>query len=176
MVRIIDGEIVQDDDPRLHQSGRSGAAASPGPGYGGYHERNERAGSTQGQSVFDWNAPFLRFVPSAASQGGIGLPDVEFFGFRVSSVLLISLAVFMLVGWKAVLIMAILYFIWRTHQHRHQAAFSGGAAGGVGNFMQRYMQMPPPARGGIDRGVRQPGGGSAAGGSSFTGRAFKLND
>lgn len=111
MVKIIDGEIVADDDPRV--TGRAvgpaggGATAAPPRQQGGPGPAPGPA--AQGGSVFNFSAPVLSMVPGDG-QGIGGIPNFRLFGALVRAehaLALAAAAVF--VGIRGVVVGAIIW-------------------------------------------------------------------
>ncbi|KAL4859302.1 Microsomal glutathione S-transferase 3 [Chlorella vulgaris] len=75
MVRIIDGEIVQDDDPRV-----TGQAAAPPPARQGPPLAQPPPPSAARRGGFDFSAPPLRVVPDDSGSNIANLPNLVVFG------------------------------------------------------------------------------------------------
>jgi hypothetical protein len=117
MVKIINGEIVADDDPRLQQRQQQqqqqapprrpppGPHASGAPFARGAPRPPPRAAAAAGGG-FSLDAPPLRMQPAA--DGG-PLPDFEFFGLRVPGLHLALLAGgAALMGWRGLMLGALI--------------------------------------------------------------------
>lgn len=105
MVRIVDGEIVQDDDPRLQrpqQGQRAPAATGPAAA-------PPQAATGAAAGLFDFSAPPLRVVPDADGTGLGGLPSLVVFGavLRPQHLLMVAAAA-MFLGWRGLMVGAIL--------------------------------------------------------------------
>ncbi|KAL4458538.1 hypothetical protein ABPG75_013403 [Micractinium tetrahymenae] len=160
MVRIIDGEIVPDDDPRL----RGGPARRPGGAAGavagGSGSSAPAPQSHNRRSVFDWNAPPLRVVPDADGTSLGGLPGLMVFGARVPAQHLLMLAGLLLIfGWKGALAGGLLWF-WFQHQQLAAGRGGGGQPSAGGNqqarlaaaqdyFQSMFGNQAPLGRGGV---------------------------
>ncbi|KAL4426526.1 hypothetical protein ABPG77_008384 [Micractinium sp. CCAP 211/92] len=172
MVRIVDGEILQDDDPRLAGGPARRPAAAAGASRG-------NIGNTSGppsqlrRSVFDWNAPPLRVVPDTDGTSLGGLPGLRVFGALVPAQQLLMLAGLLLIfGWKGAVAGGLLW-CWVQQQ---QLAGAGGeaaqpAAGGnqqarlaaAQDYFQSMFNQAPLGRGGA---AGRPAGGAAASGAA----------
>lgn len=94
MVHIIDGEVFQDNDPRIQEvlaarerAARQQSASSQGPA------APAAASNAGGQPGFDLNAPPFRTVPPAdGTQNFFRLPDIEIFGLRLTPYMLLAVA------------------------------------------------------------------------------------
>ncbi|KAG2444935.1 hypothetical protein HXX76_001671 [Chlamydomonas incerta] len=157
MVKIINGEIVADDDPRLRQRhasqsgppepaqgggrgagpgayGHGGPAAGPGaqPGPGG----PAAAGGGAGGIGFNLSAPPLRFVPAPPGSDALGLPDMEVFGVRITPFAILGVVgLGMMLGWRGVLVALVLYYVYLANQgtnQQQQQQQQQGAAGPQG--------------------------------------------
>jgi len=138
MVKILNGEILQDDDPRLHQQHRrpAGPPANSSSGGGGGPPRARppfqgappRPRGAANAGGFSLDAPPLRMQPSA--EGG-PLPDFEFFGVRVPGLHLAAVAgagVFM--GWRGALLGTLIGAL-ALRLVGSQGGWVGGWLGGV---------------------------------------------
>ncbi|PNW88692.1 hypothetical protein CHLRE_01g040550v5 [Chlamydomonas reinhardtii] len=138
MVKIINGEIVADDDPRLRQRqvpqpgppeaahggagrgayGTSGPGAGPGqqPGPGG-----AAAAGGAGGIGFNLSAPPLRFVPPPPGSDALGLPDMEVLGVRITPFAILGVVgLGMMLGWRGVLVALVLYYVYLANQGSNQ--------------------------------------------------------
>lgn len=189
MVKILGGEIVPDDDPRLSQS--SGQDQLRGDVDTG---RTSQASS----STFDWSAPPVRVQYEEGGTGMAGLPGLVVFGAPVSPnhcLMLAAAAVFF--GLRGVCVGAILWYVWI----RNRGAPQTGAQQHSASQHQQQQRIraasqffsassPPQQNHAARRGVHTLGGegsdgagGSAAGESSEglgkwqgKGKAYKLSN
>ncbi|GFR39672.1 hypothetical protein Agub_g143 [Astrephomene gubernaculifera] len=180
MVKIINGEIVADDDPRLKQqhqsaSGPAAAGAYSSTGYGfnapgasggrmGGGPPAAAAGPGRGGaagSAFDLNAPPFRTLPPAPGvQPFLGLPDAEVFGLRVTPQAgMAGLALFIFAGWRMALVAAVLYVVYLMNQ------------GVQGQPPQQHPAGRRPA-GAPAPGQQQQQAGGASGGGGINPAAF----
>jgi hypothetical protein len=175
MVRIVGGEILNDDDPRVVAAGRGTTAAAAGSSISN-PSRGRSGGATAPPPTVipaglrvDWSAPPLRFPPT---RHGAALPDVvEVFGAEVPTLGLLAVgAAGLLLGWRGLLggaLLGYLYLSNRPQQQQQQQQQPGGA-------LSRHQAAP---RGWPNSSVMGVGGnssqraqgGSAAGGSSGSG-------
>ncbi|KAG2448504.1 hypothetical protein HYH02_006395 [Chlamydomonas schloesseri] len=167
MVKIINGEIVADDDPRLRQrqasqpgppesAPRGGRGEGSGPyGQGGQAARpgaqvdaagGAAAAARAGGIGFNLSAPPLQFVPPQPGSDTLGLPDVEVFGVRITPFAILGVVgLGMMLGWRGVLVALVLYYVYLANQGTNQQPAAQqqqqqqGAAGPQGQ---------PPAAGG----------------------------
>ncbi|CAD7699671.1 unnamed protein product [Ostreobium quekettii] len=171
MVRIIDGEIVQDDDPRLRGFRRPADSATQGGESTTADARRPRGGP--GRPSPGWDGASQRGGQPPGRQGPFA--DIELFGHRISAMLLLGITVgFMLFGWRSLLLGAFLYFVMKNNRARQPPAQQRTGPPAVEQFMQQYMQEQPPRRG--DTGQESQQDGSAPVKGSFTGRSFRLGD
>ncbi|KAF8072917.1 larB [Scenedesmus sp. PABB004] len=198
MVRIIDGEIVADDDPRVQaraQPQRRPPAQQPPAQFAA--ARNGGAGPAPGGGApvgrLDWSAPPLQLVPSAA--GSSMLPDaVVVYGLRVPTMGLLAVAAAgLFFGWRGVLGGAIFGYLYLTYgagggvpappTHRRGAAGgqagAAGGSGGGGGFADMFGGQAGAgagSSGGDERGAHRPGsgGGGGGGGAAWQGKGRKL--
>lgn len=171
MVKILNGEIVQDDDPRLQQHHARPAAASR-PSAGRQGRPTAAAGGFS--SGFDFSAPAVKLVP----RGSGGIPDVELFALRVPGVGLLGVAAAgAFFGLRGLLAAAVLGYLYVRTGGGGAAAGTPTAAGqragggGGGMFMQQQQQQPDDD--GFTGGLQQrPTNGPS--GSVFRGKGHKL--
>lgn len=179
MVKIIDGEIVADDDPRVLQ--RTGQATQPTrQGYaqgatpaGSSHATNDvraGAGHPVANAGFNLNAPPFRVLDDPVEQRGVGgLPSVEIFGFKVTSTMYIAMAgAFYMFGWKGLLAAGVLSYIYQANNANPPAPPGPSPYNTAANTprapVNSSRQAPPQA----------PQSPSTPTGSTFSGRSYKL--
>ncbi|KAF6266690.1 hypothetical protein COO60DRAFT_1473124 [Scenedesmus sp. NREL 46B-D3] len=155
MVRIIDGEIVQDNDPRL-QARQRPSASRPQQGQQQHGFTNFTVGRPQMAAQqaapaggLDWSAPPFKAIPN---EYGSMLPDVELYGLRVPGVGLVAVAALgMFFGWRGLLGGLIFGYLYLTYGQAAVAAAghgrpasgtgAGAAAGGDGFMQQAFGGM-----------------------------------
>ncbi|WIA29119.1 hypothetical protein OEZ86_011630 [Tetradesmus obliquus] len=191
MVRIIDGEIVQDDDPRL-QARQRPSASRPLPveqqhaGFTQFSARGPPPASQQAAPVggFDWSAPPFKAIPN---EFGSMLPDVEIYGLKVPGVGLVAVAALgMFFGWRGLLGGLIFGYLYLTYGQGAAAGAAGqgrpagaagaaAAAGGGGgdNFMQQAFGSMMGS-GGASPDSRGQAAGSARPAGAWAGKGRKL--
>ena len=154
MVKIIGGEVVQDDDPRLR------APSRPAPEAGPSARRRQPAGGPPAA---------VRAVPAPPGTAFLNLPDLEVYGRRVRSLhLALAAGSAVVFGPRALLVVALLWMISaggdRPPGDRPPAgrAAAGATRAEVQDFVANYMSRPPPR---LRRERGEPGPGSAAGGA-----------
>jgi hypothetical protein len=122
MVRIVGGEIVADDDPRVASQTRATAVGGAGAPH------TQGAATTTG---FDLRQPALRLAPNPAAPGG--LPDVVVFGVSAPGAGVLALAgLGVLAGWRAALLGGILGAVWLLNNNTNTNGGAGGAGHGGG--------------------------------------------
>ncbi|KAG2495567.1 hypothetical protein HYH03_006167 [Edaphochlamys debaryana] len=168
MVKILNGEIVADDDPRLrqppppppsaaaprqHQQVPPGAAGGPPP-----------AGQGQAGGIgFSLSAPPFRTVePLPGSQPLLNLPDVEVFGVRITPYAILCCAgLGIMLGTRGVLIALVLYYVYLANRNSQAAVGVNEQGPGAMDYLQRYLNGPQPR--GRQAGPGGPSGGRGAG-------------
>lgn len=170
MVRIVDGDIVPDDDPR----------ARPAPADA---SRVQLRPATT--SLFDWNAPIVRTCPPGRGEARwFGLPDVQVYGCRVRTphVLAVALATYVF-SWRGLVLgLAVLYA--HLLQRRGPTATTTSTSPGIAQAVRDYWERPPPGRATTSRtrapsvGASEPrtSGTSEASTRAFSGRARRLDE
>ncbi|PSC71294.1 chromodomain-helicase-DNA-binding 1 [Micractinium conductrix] len=163
MVRIIDGEIMADDDPRVAAASAGsggGGAAGPRPAQGG-----GAAPRPDAARLLDFDAPVLRLAPDDGT-GLAGMPALLLWGMRVPPQhLLLLLGAGLMFGWRGGVFAVLLYMWWR--------ASSAGAAAGTAqqpptqqrmaaaqDYFSRVLQQEPLGRGGAAPGEERRGAGA----------------
>eukprot|EP00873_Tetraselmis_striata_P020674 jgi/Tetstr1/440938/TSEL_029207.t1 len=168
MVRIVNGEVLQDDDPRLRQ-----------------HQQQQQSGVTQApggapppvaRNMFDWSAPPLALATDPAGSAFLGLPDVVVYGLCIKAMHYCALAVACLaLGWRGFfgggLLLVLMYHSQANAppppppagppgsgtmrlRPRGSGATSGagqpaaqpGATPAQGNMFSQYLSQPPAGR------------------------------
>ena len=123
MVRIIDGEIVQDNDPRLRQSrggGRGGVGASssfPDPRRLSSNTPTPATASAAPSSsnVIDLVAKYLNIDNRVVTIPAV--PALKLTESRVGLIYVLLLALlFIIVGYKALIFAVIVYYIWKNSE------------------------------------------------------------
>ncbi|KAF0690664.1 Aste57867_17970 [Aphanomyces stellatus] len=128
MVHIINGEIVQDNDPRVQARKRNSAAPASNiggfgrPAAGGAQQRGGPPTGTPQQAPAGGNAapnPLSQVASAIGMEGTVLIPAVPALSFRSVAVEKIYLIIFavlvIMVGWRALAFGAIGYFIYQ-HQ------------------------------------------------------------
>eukprot|EP00191_Tetraselmis_sp_GSL018_P022578 CAMPEP_0177622356 /NCGR_PEP_ID=MMETSP0419_2-20121207/28196_1 /TAXON_ID=582737 /ORGANISM="Tetraselmis sp., Strain GSL018" /LENGTH=192 /DNA_ID=CAMNT_0019122577 /DNA_START=59 /DNA_END=637 /DNA_ORIENTATION=+ len=189
MVRVVDGEIVQDDDPRL-QSGRGNQDNVSTV----QSQRNQNA--SLAPQRFNLSAPAFRILPTTSAGSFMGLPPVEVFGVQVEALhycLLAATTAFL--GIRGFLGGGCLLAIMYMNRQQGPAAATpegtrvrlrppgggsgqqAGSGGGLGDAMRRYATQPPPGREYREpnlSGARAEGPAAGGQGGSFPGTGRKL--
>ncbi|PRW59609.1 hypothetical protein C2E21_1571 [Chlorella sorokiniana] len=153
MVKIIDGEIIPDDDPRV-----TGAAPRRPPAASPSRPAPARPGGAPAAprpqpSLFDWSAPALRLAPNEDGQGIAGLPDLRIFGalMRSTHAALLAAAV-LLFGAKGLLGGALLWYLYASNQQAQQAAPQGSQQERLASaqrFISGMFDQGRPGQGGV---------------------------
>ena len=169
MVKIIGGEVVQDDDPRLRAPSRPAPDAGPSA-------RRQPAG---GPPVAAMDPIPLRAVPAPPGTALLNLPDLEVYGRTVRSVhLALAVGAVVVFGPRALLVVVLLWMISaagdgppggdRQSARRRAAGAAGATRTEVRDFMTNYLSRPPTSMAGRERGEPGASGtpGSAAGGGA----------
>ncbi|GLI60594.1 hypothetical protein VaNZ11_002741 [Volvox africanus] len=113
MVKIINGEIVADDDPRLQQRHQTNVATpSKGP------SETQGDGARQPASPgFSLEAPPLQLVPAGA--GFLGLPNAVVFGVLISREVIVAAIIGgIFLGWNKIAVAMILYYLFMAFKSR----------------------------------------------------------
>lgn len=169
MVRIVDGDIVPDDDPRVQQRPADASRVQLRPAT---------------TSLFDWNAPIVRTCPPGRGEATwFGLPDVQIYGCRVRTphVLATALATYVW-SWRGLVLSLVVLYAHLLHRHASTAATS--TSPGYARAVRDYWTRPPPGRATTSRarapsvGASEPrmSGTSEASTRAFSGRARRLDE
>eukprot|EP00887_Chlorella_sp_A99_P006360 scaffold3.g6360.t1 len=153
MVRIIDGEVVQDDDPRLRQK------ATPPPPPAASSSRAPPAPAAGGAGVFDWDAPPFRLAPDPPEEAIGGLSGIDLFGAHMRAAHAVAiLAAGVFLGLKGLLIGGACWVLYKHSQvqGRAAAAAQGRQATAAAQAKAFFAQLTggEPDGGG---GARRPG-------------------
>ncbi|OQR91609.1 hypothetical protein ACHHYP_04545 [Achlya hypogyna] len=123
MVHIINGEIVQDNDPRVLKIKQGDAKANYGSarfgGPRGVATVNSTA-TTAPPPAPATDSPFSRLGAAVGLQGTISIPAVPFLCMRSAPVEKITLVIFvillLLLGWRALVFGAVVYYIYQAQR------------------------------------------------------------
>ncbi|GIL65875.1 hypothetical protein Vafri_19520 [Volvox africanus] len=156
MVKIINGEILADDDPRLQQRHQPDIATpSTIP------SETQSVGARQPASPgFSMEAPPLQFVPAGA--GFLGLPNAVVFGVLISREIIVAAIIGgIFLGWNKIAVAMILYYLFMAFKSRSpansQSAAMASHRNGEGaepprqqqqdwftNTLRNYLEGPKP--------------------------------
>ncbi|KAI3435899.1 hypothetical protein D9Q98_001957 [Chlorella vulgaris] len=144
MVRIIDGEIVQDDDPRV-----TGHAAAPPPARQGPPLAQPPPPTAARRGGFDFSAPPLRLVPDDSGSNIANLPNLVVFGRTIHPqhvLMLVAACAFF--GLKGLVVGGILFYVYISNDQPAQNRDGGrGQQAGTQNPVQHVLGQVPLGRG-----------------------------
>eukprot|EP00898_Chlorokybus_atmophyticus_P005260 jgi/Chlat1/5735/Chrsp38S05567 len=142
MVRIINGEIVPDDDPRAIAA-RSRTQATASTSYAtplASSSTNTRTTTAGGQApqapqpqtgisgAFDWNAPPLKLVHQPPGTALLNLPDAAIFGLQVPAKYYCAvIAAVVFLGWRGLLAIPFIWFMTGNYFGRSRDPRRGGS-------------------------------------------------
>lgn len=157
MVKILNGEIVQDNDPRLSATKRqpSNASFSQASTSSGPAPRPELAN----RSAFDFTTPPIQLT-NVSPESFMGMPDVLVFGAPVKMLHLCALAAAtVFAGWRAALAGGLLLYIYtasqttpppsrtaQPHSQAHYSSHSGSAQGVADTPSNEHVVTQPKAK------------------------------
>eukprot|EP00877_Chromochloris_zofingiensis_P000107 jgi/Chrzof1/10097/Cz04g26280.t1 len=176
MVRIVGGEILQDDDPRLQQRSQGGGNVT----HEGQEARQRTSTSHPQQHApgFSLQAPAFKVIPDPDGQK---LPEFEVFGVRISSTALMLVAGSGIIfGWRGLFGASLLWYLCYRSAANQPAPPQGPPPRRMNPAaLQQYMMSQGGGDGSSMRQQQQQHSGQTAqqqtGGRAFTGKAYKLS-
>lgn len=185
MVRIIDGEIVADDDPRVKNRQQQQQRPAPGgsstqPYRGG--PAAGAAGAGGAPAFVDWSKPAFQVLPKEG-----GLPDTAIYGVTVPGIGFVALAAAgFFGGWRAAAFVGIIGFLYCRSQQETSSVGGGSErsirGGGLGQQVSGAFAAAQQSLGMAGSSQQQGSGGRAAAagqqgsGGPFQGKSYKLSN